>query len=108
MCEANAVEYTASSTADSREYMLGNEEKRNLYMILKEAVNNVTNLSIAIKINKGKPEISIEDNGIGFDVQQLSDGNGLKNMSKRAMDSNYDFQIESKPDRGTFIYLKKH
>lgn len=114
LCEANAVEYTASSTADSREYMLGNEEKRNLYMILKEAVNNVikyahaTNLSIAIKMNKGKPEISIEDNGIGFDVQQLSDGNGLKNMSKRAMDSNYDFQIESKPDRGTFIYLKKH
>jgi signal transduction histidine kinase len=70
---------------------LSNLEKRNLYLITKEALNNAIKHSKAGKyeiymtFDKGI-NISIRDNGIGFEKNgspKETQGSGLKNMSRR-------------------------
>ena len=69
------------------EKMIG---KRNLFLIFKEAVNNAARYSEAKQITihltetNGLFKMIITDNGKGFDQRQVSSGNGLKNMNKRA------------------------
>jgi signal transduction histidine kinase len=70
---------------------LTNEVKRSLYLVVKEAINNVIKHAHATKIDiyfRLKKEINIEirDNGIGFlenGSPKAGGGNGLKNMSRR-------------------------
>jgi signal transduction histidine kinase len=49
-------------------------------------------------------EITINDNGKGFDQSKVSShGNGLLNMKKRAEDLEGTFEIHSSPGNGTRI-----
>ena len=86
-------------------------------------INNIAkhssarNVSIKIEL-KGKDtkydaiKISIEDDGVGFDIGKINKGNGLKNMSKRAESLKGDFKICSSEGSGTkmelFIPLQDH
>ena len=47
----------------------------------------------------------IRDNGKGFDVNEHSECNGLKNMKKRAEEIGAKLLIESGPGLGTTIQL---
>jgi signal transduction histidine kinase/ligand-binding sensor domain-containing protein len=113
LCEANSIRYKTEFTDQARAYKLGRAEKRNLYMILKEAVNNAckysgaTEILIIISLNKKKPEIDIKDNGKGFDTHITSEGNGLKNLKLRTRQIKYDMDITSSPGNGTHIHLQK-
>lgn len=113
LCEANGMRYKQEFSEEARHFKPGREEKRNLYMILKEAVNNAckysgaTEMSIAISVNKKKPEIRIKDNGKGFDLQTATAGNGLKNMKLRGRQIRYTVTITSSPGNGTAITLEK-
>jgi signal transduction histidine kinase len=52
--------------------------------------------------------LTIEDNGLGFDVFRAADrasGNGLRNMQERARALNGEFEIESHNGKGTRIVL---
>jgi signal transduction histidine kinase len=113
LCEANGIQYKQEITDEARDHKLGQEEKRNLYMMLKETVNNAikysgaTKIEIGISVKKGKPAIQIKDDGKGFDVKAASDGNGLKNMNRRAREIKYLINIQSGPGNGTAIYFQK-
>jgi len=113
VCEANGIMYKQQITDDARDYRLGQEERRNLYMILKETVNNVikyaacTRLEIDVCLPKGKPVITITDNGKGFTIEKTNQGNGLKNMTRRAREIKYHIDIQSVPGKGTTINLRK-
>ena len=50
-------------------------------------------------------QICIEDNGKGFDVNKESQGNGLKNMKKRAQEIGANLLIESESGTGTTLQL---
>lgn len=62
--------------------------RRNLFLCLKEAVNNVykhsqaTALKLSFSQNENKFLMSIEDNGTGI-PDSRSEGNGLRNMKRR-------------------------
>jgi signal transduction histidine kinase/ligand-binding sensor domain-containing protein len=113
LCEANQIRYQLQITDNARSHKLKQEERRNLYMMLKEAVNNSIKYSggqtIAIEaaLQKGKPAIQIKDDGKGFAAETSSEGNGLKNMQRRAKEIKYDFRIESSPGNGATIHLEK-
>jgi signal transduction histidine kinase len=70
---------------------LSNIEKRNLYLVVKEAINNALKHSKAshYEVNmdfESSISIEIKDNGIGFienGSPKTGGGNGLKNMSRR-------------------------
>src|SRR6185295_272395 len=88
------------------------EVKRNLLLIVKEAMTNIfkhahaSEVRIALNADKSKIEMSIEDNGKGISNEnQNGFGNGLKNMRKRAESISAQFNIESVNDSGTSIHV---
>jgi ligand-binding sensor domain-containing protein/two-component sensor histidine kinase len=113
LCEANNIQYKREISDEARNHKLGQEERRNLYMMMKEAINNAIKYSeaqqivIAIVVKKGKPEIAIKDDGKGFDITKTTEGNGLKNMNRRAKEIKYHINIKSAPGKGTSISFQK-
>ncbi|NIJ52873.1 ATP-binding protein [Dyadobacter arcticus] len=87
------------------------EQRRNLYLIFKEAINNIAKHSSAgsvnIRVSQSRDGLClrIEDDGVGFDISKPSEGNGLKNFRTRAAESFIDLTIESSPGMGTRISM---
>ncbi len=85
--------------------------KRNVYLIFKEAVNNIakysscTETTITLKIEDSKLILIIADNGIGFNTADAVNGNGLSNMKQRAVQLNATFEVSSLPGKGTVVSL---
>jgi len=88
------------------------ETRKNLYLIFKEATNNLAKYSGAAKaffLLKEESNIlimQIRDNGKGFNILQSGSGNGLKNIQKRAAEINADCIINPVPGNGTSIEIK--
>ena len=87
-------------------------ESRILYRIIQEIIHNVMkhaqaqNCSIQFQANKKQTIVTIEDDGIGFDVQTKSKNQGLQSMQKRIADLGGTFQLESSPNKGCFIMIE--
>ncbi|MBL0357274.1 MAG: hypothetical protein IPP72_10485 [Chitinophagaceae bacterium] len=87
------------------------ETRRNIYLLFKEAINNAvkysnaTLLELYIKEQDSNIEISLKDDGDGFDMESVSRGNGLNNMQQRATDIKAGWIIESAKGKGTSISL---
>jgi signal transduction histidine kinase len=102
------------SIAPAAEIALKNATARkNILLIIKEALNNIAKYSKATQANllmnvaDKELELIINDNGIGFDVlsKQLT-GNGLQNMKHRAGELGGKLIIESTTDNGTKLHAK--
>lgn len=113
LCDANNIKYKQELADNARDHKLEQGVRRNLYMMMKEAINNAIkysgckNLVIDISVSKGKPLIQIKDDGKGFDTAKQSEGNGLKNMQRRAKEIKYLATINSSPGNGTTILFQK-
>ncbi|AXY77600.1 hypothetical protein D3H65_28050 [Paraflavitalea soli] len=113
LSEANNIIYKEIVADDAKGYKLGQEEKRNLYMMLKESVNNAVkyseaqSITISCSLKRGKPVFLVTDDGKGFDLKKENEGNGLKNMQRRAGQIHYHITITSSPGQGTSILLQK-
>jgi signal transduction histidine kinase len=83
--------------------------RKNIVLIFKEGINNIAKYSqaltahISLTEKDGVLQISIEDDGIGFESTNLIGGNGLKNMQTRAKAMGGFTQITSSPGNGTSI-----
>lgn len=84
--------------------------RKNIFLIIKEAINNMLKYSKAdfVKIELSYEDnyyvLSIEDNGEGFDLKKIGKkGNGVGNMQKRTEDMGGHFQIITSPGNGTKI-----
>lgn len=88
------------------------EKRKNIYLIFKEALNNAMKYSHASKITvvlkrvKNKAVLKVMDNGKGFDVATISNGNGLVNMKARAASIGAELSIMSESEKGTIIQLE--
>jgi signal transduction histidine kinase len=49
--------------------------------------------------------VEIEDDGKGFDTNNVPEGHGLANLRERAATMRADMQLDSRPGRGTTITL---
>jgi signal transduction histidine kinase len=113
LCMANHISFTAITDPSASGYQLGKEEKRYLYMILKESVNNSIkyadgrNITVHVSVSQNKLSVMIVDDGKGFDAQTVKEGNGLKNIRNRAQEIHYRVAIDSSPGNGTRIHLQK-
>jgi len=87
------------------------ETRKNIYLFCKEAINNVakysnaTILKMSFLLHEGFLDISIYDDGNGFDMNTVKRGNGLENMQKRADEIGAHCQIQSAPQQGCTISL---
>ncbi|MEO8087119.1 MAG: ATP-binding protein [Bacteroidota bacterium] len=89
--------------------------RRNIYLAVKEALNNAlkysqaTEVNLKIEIIRDMLIIIIGDNGNGFDVEnaiagkKIIGGNGLANMKKRMDEINGELKIESEINKGTMV-----
>lgn len=88
-----------------------------VYRIFQESMTNVikhaqaTELSVAIQFYSNEVQLSVSDNGIGFDESDVSsdaykkNGSGLANMKKRAALVGGSLVVKSGPSQGTTIVL---
>lgn len=92
-------------------FSLDAEKRKNLFLILKETVNNAIKYSQAthieitlIKIDQSLV-LSIKDNGQGFDENKIKAGNGLRNIRERSKEIHGNITINSGLDNGTTLQL---
>lgn len=91
---------------------LNMEQRRDFFLIFKEAINNAAKYSqagkVEVTISKERDQLhlSISDNGIGFDSGKETTSNGLKNMMARAEALNGSVYIQSEPGKGTTVLVK--
>lgn len=82
--------------------------RRNLYLIIKEALNNSLKYSraknIYVQVENGM-KVTISDDGVGFDTLAKNGRNGIKNMRKRADEIGGELRIESAAGEGTEVVL---
>ena len=113
LLEAQGIRFITKSDEPAKWFPLKKEEKRNLFLILKEFINNsikyaqATELVIESSVIRKKIHISISDNGRGFNSGHVAEGNGLKNMSQRAADCGVLYNLTSTPGKGTRLELLK-
>ena len=83
--------------------------RKNLLLIIKEAMNNMakysgaTEASITLKQESDAVHLTISDNGRGFPSDSLKAGNGLDNMRLRSRQLGGDCTIQSFPGKGVQI-----
>jgi signal transduction histidine kinase len=86
--------------------------RRNVYLIAKEAINNLVKYSecqqaeIEFHEHHSKLVMTIQDNGKGFDPEAPSSRNGLKNMQRRADQIKATLDIFSEAGKGSRIQLQ--
>lgn len=88
------------------------EQRRNLLLVAREALNNVVKHSaasevrIAVQRREGSLELSIQDNGSGFDSSVVRPGAmGLTGMRRRIESLGGNFHLESAPGAGARIRI---
>ncbi|RYG15717.1 MAG: hypothetical protein EOO07_14785 [Chitinophagaceae bacterium] len=100
-----------TSTPDTESVKLTMEQRKNIYLICKEAINNAVKysnanlLQISVAVLHKELCISINDNGIGFQSAAASKGNGLINMASRANEIGAELSINGTSGSGTKINL---
>lgn len=93
---------------------LDEERTEEILLIAQEALNNIRkhaqarNVLVSLKGEGELVVLRIVDDGIGFDFEQASggDGNGLRNMRERARKLGGDLEITSLPTQGTQLRVQ--
>ena len=87
------------------------EQRKNLYLIFKEALNNAVKYSgtekVEVKVTSQNKqlELLVKDYGKGFNPETTGRGNGLDNMKNRAKELNGHLEIITASGNGTTVQL---
>jgi two-component system, NarL family, sensor histidine kinase UhpB len=87
-------------------------DRKNIYLIFKEAVNNAAKYSgtniieVSLEHLEKLLILTIKDFGKGFDIEHIRRGNGLENMQNRAKELSGELSINTSINSGTKIDLK--
>jgi two-component system, NarL family, sensor histidine kinase UhpB len=102
---------TSIDLDDLEKVRLTMEQRKNIYLVFKEALNNAVKYSgtqkADIKITSQNKELTllVRDYGKGFRPDTTGGGNGLGNMRNRAKAMNGKLDIQSGAGNGTSILL---
>ena len=120
LCTAKGIRHEIKIAEQGGAYNVPVEVRRSVYLIFKEALNNVLNhsearfVSIKVQMKNGAIEMEIKDDGIGFQTrgnhidETTRGGHGLRNMEKRAKEIHARLDVVSKEGAGTTVtFLKK-
>lgn len=111
-----------STTDADREVSLNSNVRREVFLVFKEAVNNVAkhskakNVEVDLGVSATEVMLAIRDDGVGFEMAPPSfedtftsagsSGNGILSMTKRARELGGTFEIKSEPHGGTLVCLR--
>lgn len=113
--EPTDIECKINIPTETADVELSGEQRRNIFLTVKESLHNVVKHSGAAKVNitftdeRGVRDLVIHDNGKGIDTNSIGKrrdgtfGNGLENMKQRMEKINGKFEVEN--NNGTLIRL---
>lgn len=114
MLDGKNIKHEISFPDHPENSSLSMDNRRDLYLLFKEALNNLvkysqaTEAAIRVEIENKKLRMIIADNGAGFEISEIKPGNGLNNMKQRSQKLNAELSITSKKGNGTRIELNIH
>ena len=111
LCAPAAIGFEFTKDNEIENMKMPMEQRRDLYLIFKEAINNAVkysgchSINAEINLKNRQLEMRTCDDGNGFDAKIISRGNGLNNMKKRAEAHNGTFEIKSSAGEGTEVVV---
>lgn len=94
---------------------LGAEQRRHIYLILKEAIHNAarhagaSQVRLSVALDDGRLRAELADDGCGFDSGDGRGsgvvGHGIGSMTRRAVELGGRLEIRSRPGSGTTLLL---
>jgi signal transduction histidine kinase len=112
LLEAKNIELWVEMPSAIEQVRLSMQQRRDIYLVFKEAVNNLakysnaTKATIKFQLPGNTLVMIISDNGTGFDTTVSYNSNGLRNMRERAQTHQWQLLIESGTGAGTTITLR--
>lgn len=113
LCAGKGIRLHLDIGKSVRSYYPGMQVRKNIYMLMKEAINNAVkysackNIYLSMQNNQGNlVTAEIRDDGQGFDINEVKAGNGLNNIRARAAELNATLDIDTAPGNGTAIRLQ--
>lgn len=116
LCKAKAINFIFEYDEAFSLTNIGMQQKKNLFLILKEAINNAIkhsgckNLNVHLSQRGSFAELKISDDGRGFDTEMSGQGNhlmgnGMLNIRNRADQLDATINYQSNPGMGTTIRI---
>ncbi|CAM4009670.1 ATP-binding protein [Flavobacterium antarcticum] len=107
-----SIQFRFTVPNDLKEIKFSSVTGMNLYRTIQEAVNNAIkhafakNVVIEISSSSNMIQITITDDGIGYDTKELSKGNGLLSMEKRIHEIGGEINFYASENDGTRIEIQ--
>jgi signal transduction histidine kinase len=110
--KSTAIRCRFESPEAIADFSLSAEVRRHIFLVVKEALHNVvkhsgaTETTVRCGLRGGIVEVSVEDNGMGFPIDQISRfGNGVPGMRKRIENIGGTFTLDSHRGGGTRVCI---
>lgn len=109
--ESKDIDFKFDFDAELEKIKIGMGKRRDIYLILKEAINNLVKYSqcknalISGKIEAKSLIMSVKDDGIGFDTNAKTVRNGQRNIKMRAEKIGANLVVNSEIGSGTEVTL---
>jgi ligand-binding sensor domain-containing protein/signal transduction histidine kinase len=106
------IEFRFSGIDAAGKVRIGAETRREVFLIFKEAVNNIIRHSgcaivdVCVKLDHRTLVLEIRDDGKGFDPELVRAGEGLASMRRRAEKIGARIDVLSKPGPGSTVRLR--
>lgn len=110
--DAANIKYELYLDTAFEEKKLAMEQRRDIYLLYKEAVNNISkhagakHVNIKLSIEHHQLFLTISDDGKGFSTEKESGRHGLKGMMERVSKWGGKIKIESALQKGTTIEIR--
>jgi signal transduction histidine kinase len=111
LLDAKSIDYQIVTPDKMEDVKMSMEQRREVFLIFKEAVNNLIKYArckkalIEIKVENKNFHLLISDDGLGFDTSKISNRNGITNMKNRAEKLKGALRVDSKIGEGTTVSL---
>lgn len=110
--ESKNIDIDFDVDKDILQETLAMEQRRDFFLVFKEAINNAAKYAqasrVIIRLSRRDNclQLTIKDNGKGFDTSLITSSSGLKGMRERATALGANLSIESAPQNGTTVQLQ--
>lgn len=106
------VDFSFFKDSDIDDIPITMDFRQNVYYFYREALHNIIkhakaeHVNVKVACNEGEFEMTIQDDGQGFDMETVRKSNGILLYHKRALDIHGSVRIDSTKGKGTSIQLE--
>ena len=112
-CDNTNINCTISFADDIEGFEIASDIRRNLFLVLKEILNNIAkhadanNVNVSFYLENNLGFLIVEDDGKGFDETIVRKGLGLDSLKSRTKKLNGILNINSSMNKGTKVSLEQ-